>query len=56
MLKESFEESSENFFRKEVANSHLRLILNLDWFQPYNGTVYSIGIIYAAICNLFRDI
>jgi hypothetical protein len=40
----------------EVADSHLGLMLNLDWFQPYDGTVYSIGIIYAAICNLPRDI
>ena len=31
-------------------------MLNLDWFQPYDGTIYSIGVIYAAICNLSRDI
>ena len=31
-------------------------MLNLDWFQPYEGTVYSTGVIYAAICNLSRDI
>jgi Transposase family tnp2 len=31
-------------------------MLNLDWFQPYEGTVYSTGVIYAAICNLPRDI
>ena len=31
-------------------------MLNLDWFQPYDGTIYSIGVIYAAICNLHRDI
>ena len=31
-------------------------MLNLDWFQPYDGTIYSIGVIYAAICNLPRDI
>ncbi|HMK58015.1 MAG TPA: hypothetical protein VK462_03090, partial [Nitrososphaeraceae archaeon] len=55
-LKESSEESSENFFRKEVADSHLGLILNLDWFQPYDGIVYSIGVIYTAICNLLHDI
>ena len=39
-----------------MADSHLGLMLNLDWFQPYDGTVYSIGVIYAAICNLPRDI
>src|SRR6266540_2465335 len=31
-------------------------MLNLDWFQPYEGTIHSISIIYAAICNLLRDI
>ena len=30
-------------------------MLNLDWFQPYDSTVYSVGVIYAAICNLPRD-
>ena len=55
-LKESSQEDSANFFQNEVANSYLRLMLNLDWFQPYGGTVYSIGVIYAAICNLPCDI
>ena len=31
-------------------------MLNLDWFQPYDGTIHSTGVIYAAICNLPRDI
>src|SRR5271170_4685574 len=31
-------------------------MLNLDWFQPYEGTVHSTGVIYAAICNLPCDI
>ena len=55
MLKESSEEESQNFFRENVADSHLGLMLNLDWFQPYDSTVYSVGVIYAAICNLPRD-
>ena len=56
LFKEADDEGSENFFRNEVADSHLGLMLNLDWFQPYDGTIYSIGVIYAAICNLPRDI
>ena len=52
LFKEADDEGSENFFWNEVADSHLRLMLNLDWFQPYDGTIYSIGVIYAAICNL----
>ncbi|GBC53031.2 hypothetical protein GLOIN_2v1775288 [Rhizophagus irregularis DAOM 181602=DAOM 197198] len=31
-------------------------MINLDWFQPYDGTFYSIGVIYAAVCNLPHDI
>ncbi|GBB87061.1 hypothetical protein RclHR1_13520003 [Rhizophagus clarus] len=27
-------------------------MLNLDWFQPYDGVVHSTGVIYAVICNL----
>lgn len=50
------EEGSEKFFWNEVADSHIGLMINLDWFQPYDGTIYSIGIIYAAICNLPWDI
>ena len=50
------DENSPNFFRSENADSHLGLILNLDWFQPYDNTVHSTGVIYAAICNLPRNI
>ena len=49
-------DTSANFFRREVADSHIGLMLNLDWFQPYEGTVHSTGVIYAAICNLPCDI
>src|SRR3954454_4681164 len=54
----NFEDSanSTKFFRSEVADSHLGLVLNLDWFQPYNGTIHSTGVIYAVICNLPRNI
>ena len=31
-------------------------MINLNWFQPYDGTIHSTGVIYAAICNLLRDI
>ena len=55
-VKKSSQEDLANFFQNEVADSHLGLMLNLDWFQPYGGTVYSIGVIYAAICNLPHDI
>jgi hypothetical protein len=50
------DEDSSKFFRPEVADSHLGLMLNLDWFQPYDNVNHSTGVIYAAICNLPRDI
>jgi Transposase family tnp2 len=49
-------DDSSNFFRPDAADSHLGLMLNLDWFQPFDGTIHSTGVIYAAICNLPRDI
>ncbi len=55
-LKESSEQGSNNFFRPEKADNHLGLMMNLDWFQPYEKTTYSTGVIYAAICNLPRNI
>src|SRR3954469_8883042 len=39
-----------------MADSHLGLMLNLDWFKPFNSTIHSTGAIYAAICNLPREI
>jgi hypothetical protein len=55
-FKDTTVENSPLFFRSEVADSHLGLMLNLDWFQPFEGTIHSTGAIYAAICNLPRDI
>src|SRR5437764_15137836 len=40
------------FFIKEHANTHLGLIINMDWFQPFDSSLYSVGVIYAVICNL----
>ncbi|EXX62931.1 hypothetical protein RirG_157130 [Rhizophagus irregularis DAOM 197198w] len=54
-FKETSDENSAKFFRPEVADSNLGLMLNLDWFQPYNGVIHSTGVIYAAICNLPQD-
>lgn len=53
----NFEDSdgSNKFFRSEVADSHLGLVLNLDWFQPYDGTIHSTGVIYAQFAT-FQEI
>jgi hypothetical protein len=42
------------FFRHEVSDSHLGIMLNLDWFQPFDNAQYSVGAIYGIICNLPR--
>ncbi|RHZ80728.1 hypothetical protein Glove_132g162 [Diversispora epigaea] len=55
-FKETNDENLPNFFRNKTADSHLGLMINLDWFQPYNCTIHSTGVIYAAICNLPRYI
>ena len=39
-----------------MADSHLGLVLNINWFQPYDNKTHSTGIIYAAIANLPREI
>ena len=49
-------EQGDNFFRPDKADTNLGLMINLDWFQPYERTVYSTGVLYATICNLLRDV
>ena len=44
------------FFTAETADSHLGLMINLDWFQPFDSASYSTGAIYGVICNLPRDV
>ncbi|EXX57951.1 hypothetical protein RirG_202350 [Rhizophagus irregularis DAOM 197198w] len=44
------------FFTPETADSHLGIMINLDWFQPFESSVYSCGAIYGVICNLPREI
>jgi hypothetical protein len=43
-------------FTNEMADSNLEIMINLDWFQPFNSSAYSSGVIYGVICNLPRDI
>ncbi|GET61144.1 hypothetical protein RIR_v02002761300 [Rhizophagus irregularis DAOM 181602=DAOM 197198] len=44
------------FFTLETADSHLGIMINLDWFQPFESSVYRCGAIYGVICNLLREI
>ncbi|CAG8626973.1 4337_t:CDS:2 [Ambispora leptoticha] len=54
-FEESYPEEDLPFFRKELSDSHLGLMINLDWFQPFQNSQYGIGAIYDVICNLSRD-
>ena len=57
MIWKSFtgDSSVKPFFTKECADTHIGLMLNMDWFQPYINSQYSVGVIYAVICNLPRS-
>ena len=52
--KEFKDDNDELFFKKEYADTHIGLMLNMDWFQPFINSQYSVGAIYAVICNLPR--
>lgn len=52
--KEFKDDNDDPFFIKEYADTHLGLMINMDWFQPFVGSLYSVGVIYAVICNLPR--
>src|SRR5207247_10316200 len=48
--------NAARFFEPETADRHLRIMINLDWFQPFKSAVYNCGAIYGVICNLPRDV
>ena len=48
----NFKNPDGNFFISEYADTHLGLMINLDWFSPFQNSAYSTGAIYAVICNL----
>jgi hypothetical protein len=51
----TFPFNGSTFFTAETAATHLGLLFNLDWFQPFTYTTHSTGAIYASICNLPRS-
>jgi hypothetical protein len=38
-----------------MADFHLGIMINLNWFQPFESSTYSSDILYGVICNLLRD-
>lgn len=51
----SLDDPDSRFFTPETADSNLGIMINLDWFQPFDSSVYSTGVIYGIICNLPRE-
>ena len=49
------DENDSNFFQPNLADTHIGIMLNMDWFQPFENSQYSTGAIYAIICNLPRS-
>src|SRR5439155_4350437 len=49
-------DNSAQFFTPDTADSHLEIMINLDWFQPFDSASYSTGAIYGMICNLPRKV
>jgi len=43
------------FFAHNKLDEHLGLAISLDWFQPFDKSPYSTGVLYAAILNLPRE-
>ena len=52
---QTFPFDGSKFFTTETAVTHLGLLFNLDWFQPFTYTQHSTGALYASICNLPRS-
>jgi hypothetical protein len=52
----SLDNLDTQFFTNETADSNLGIMINLDWFQPFNSSAYSSGVIYGVICNFSHDI
>ena len=52
-----FKDQNEDqlFFRYDVLDSNLGILLNFDWFQLFDNSQHSVGVIYGVICNLPRS-
>ena len=42
--------------KKLVAPFCYGLLLNIDWFQPFDNLIYSVGVIYLVVLNLPRNV
>ena len=46
------DEDGLQFFCPDSSDTHLGIMLSMDWFQPFENSQFSTGAIYAIICNL----
>ena len=51
---QTFVDCDGNLFFQDKRN--IGLMLNLDWFQPYKNSEYSLGVLYCVIINLPREV
>src|SRR5271167_318997 len=51
-----FQTLQTSYILHQKLDSHLGIMINLDWFQPFKLSVYSCGAIYGVICNLPREV
>src|SRR5256885_1918132 len=49
-------DNSAQLFTPDTADSHLGIMINLDWFQLFDSASYSTSAIYDIICNLPREV
>lgn len=49
-----WKEFTDNGFLQTPGN--IGIVLNVDWFQPFLHTQYSVGAVYAAVLNLPREV
>ena len=46
----------KDWFEDESYDFNLSLLINIDWWQPFQRTVHSMGGMYCSVLNLPRDI
>ena len=52
----TFTDSSDELFFFSNHGLNLGLLLNVDWYQPFKHSIYSVGVIFIAILNLPRHL
>jgi hypothetical protein len=48
-------DDSNPFFTNDTLDSHIGLAINIDWFQLFDYTMHSTGVIYGVLYNLLHE-